>query len=70
MDSLGLRVDSIEALNETTLGEYLKTVDLGGYLAGKSDIGHTHLASQITDLLDLVYTKTGSIFWFVLHATN
>jgi hypothetical protein len=57
VDSLGLRVDSIESLNETTLGDYLLKVDLGDYLSGKSDTGHTHFAAQVVDLLDLVYTK-------------
>ena len=57
IDALGIRVGSIEELNETTLGDYLLKADLGGYLAGKSDITHRHLASHITDLLDLVYTK-------------
>lgn len=58
VDALGIRVGSIEELNSTTLQDYLLRADLGGFLAGKSDITHTHLASSITDLLDLVYTKT------------
>lgn len=57
VDSMGLRVSSIEELNETTLGDYLLKADLGDYLATKSNIGHTHLASNITDLLDLVYSQ-------------
>lgn len=57
VDSMGLRVSSIEELNETTLGDYLLKADLGDYLATKSNIGHTHLASSITDLLDLVYSQ-------------
>ena len=57
VDALGIRVGSIEELNSTTLNDYLLKADLGGYLVGKSDTNHTHLASSITDLLDLVYTK-------------
>lgn len=58
VDVLGIRVDSIEALNSTTLQDYLLKADLGPYLAGKSDITHSHLAANITDLLDLVYTQS------------
>ena len=58
VDSMGLRVSSIEELNDTTLGDYLLKADLGGYLAGKAEVSHTHLAANITDLLDLVYSKT------------
>lgn len=58
IDALGIRVGSIEELNETTLKDYLLKADLGGYLAGKAEVSHTHLASHITDLLDLVYTKS------------
>lgn len=57
VDALGLRVGSIEELNSTTLQDYLLKADLGSFLSAKSDISHTHLASSITDLLDLVYTK-------------
>ena len=58
IDALGLRVGSIEELNETTLKDYLKKAELSGYLEGKAEIGHTHLASNITDLLDVVYSKS------------
>lgn len=58
VDALGIRVGSIEELNSTTLNDYLLKADLGSYLVGKSNTNHTHLASSITDLLDLVYTKS------------
>lgn len=58
VDAMGLRVSSIEELNDTTLQDYLLSADLGGFLAGKSDVGHTHLASNITDLLDVVYSQS------------
>jgi hypothetical protein len=58
VDALGIRVGSIEELNETTLKDYLKKAELGSYLEGKAEIGHTHLASNITDLLDVVYSKS------------
>lgn len=58
VDTMGIRVSSIEELNDTTLQDYLLRADLGGFLAGKSDIGHTHLASNITDLLDVVYSQS------------
>jgi|TARA_R100000081_G_scaffold91888_1_gene71417 hypothetical protein len=58
VDAMGLRVSSIEELNDTTLQDYLLSADLGGFLAGKTDVGHTHLASNITDLLDVVYSQS------------
>lgn len=57
VDAMGLRVSSIEELNSTTLQDYLLRADLGAYLAGKAELAHTHLASNITDLLDVVYSK-------------
>jgi hypothetical protein len=58
VDTMGLRVSSIEELNSTTLQDYLLKVDLGAFLAGKAEVAHTHLASNITDLLDVVYSKS------------
>ena len=58
VDAMGIRVSSIEELNSTTLQDYLLKADLGGFLAGKADLAHTHLAANITDLLDVVYSKS------------
>lgn len=58
VDAMGLRVSSIEELNSTTLQDYLLKADLGSFLAGKAELAHTHLAANITDLLDVVYNKS------------
>ena len=58
VDAMGLRVSSIEELNSTTLQDYLLKADLSDYLAGKAELAHTHLAANITDLLDVVYSKS------------
>jgi hypothetical protein len=58
VDAMGLRVFSIEELNSTTLQDYLLKADLGSFLAGKAELAHTHLAANITDLLDVVYNKS------------
>lgn len=44
VDTLGIRVSSIEELNNTTLGDYLLRADLGPFLDNKANLNHTHLA--------------------------
>ncbi len=70
VDALGIRVGSIEELNTTTLNDYLLKADLGDFLVGKSNTNHTHLASSIIDLLDLVYTKPEVESLLDDHASN
>ena len=70
VDSLGIRIGSIEELNTTTLGDYLLRAELGPLLDNKANINHTHLASNITDLLDLVYSKEDIDILLASHAAG
>ena len=70
VDSLGIRVGSIEELNTTTLGDYLLRAELGPLLDNKANINHTHLAANITDLLDLVYSKQDIDTLLASHAAG
>ena len=70
VDSLGIRVGSIEELNTTTLGDYLLRAELGPLLDNKANINHTHLAANITDLLDLVYSKEDIDTLLASHAAG
>lgn len=70
VDTLGIRVSSIEELNNTTLGDYLLRADLGPFLDNKANLNHTHLASSITGLLDLVYSKEDIDALLASHAAG